>query len=166
MDFIDIDRICQYIDIQKRKGLHINFLRRLKFYFKTQYLGVRREYALKYQSIHRKTGELSWKTGLIDLVVFIEAKKLIAVEFDSGKKLKYKSLEKLLYSNSEVLIGIVRGSHKESYEKNRENNLGRLKEVIEEYKKNKTKDPVFQEFHYINLIHHKYEIFDLQLRPQ
>ena len=49
--------------------------------------------------------------GLIDLYVFFEEKE-IAIEFDKGNRLRLKSICKLLQSDADTRIGVVRGNQR------------------------------------------------------
>ena len=55
-----------------------------------------------------RTGDFRMKQGYIDLIAHGKDQK-IAIEFDSGTSLKYKSIEKLLQCDADVLLGIVKG---------------------------------------------------------
>lgn len=59
----------------------------------------------------KTNGEIVRRRGLIDLCVFFEEKK-IAIEFDKGNRLKLKSICKLLQSDADTRIGIVRGNQR------------------------------------------------------
>ncbi len=70
------------------------------------------EYEIEYHHIYRttkKAGEVRLiKNGRIDL--YAEKNNIgIAIEFDSGATIKWKSLEKLLQSNAQYCFGIVSG---------------------------------------------------------
>jgi len=58
--------------------------------------------------MHRtfKTGRVQRHWGYIDLLAD-DGNHKIAIEYDGRRSLKYKSIEKLLQSNADTLIGIV-----------------------------------------------------------
>jgi hypothetical protein len=62
----------------------------------------------------------------VDLIVIKNGRK-IAIEFDSGVHLKFKSIEKLFQADADVCIGIVRGK-----ENVLEENIERIEEITKE----------------------------------
>ena len=56
-------------------------------------------------------GEVVRRRGFMDLLAFFKGKK-IAIEFDKGNKLKFKSISKLLQVDTDTRIGIVKGNQK------------------------------------------------------
>jgi len=68
------------------------------------------EYELIFDNV-KENGEIVERRGLIDLFVFVNQKK-VAIEFDNGNNLKLKSISKLLQSEADVIIGIVRGNQR------------------------------------------------------
>jgi len=59
----------------------------------------------------KANGEIVRRRGLIDLYVFFGEKR-IAIEFDKGNRLKLKSICKLLQSDADIRIGVVRGNQR------------------------------------------------------
>ncbi len=71
---------------------------------------VIKEYGLFFDNV-KENGEIVERGGYVDLFVFVNQQK-IAVEFDGGNNLKLKSISKLLQSEADILIGIVRGNQR------------------------------------------------------
>ena len=68
------------------------------------------EYELIFDCV-KANGEIVERRGFIDFFVFFK-QKTIAIEFDNGNRLKLKSISKLLQSEADVRIGIVRGNQR------------------------------------------------------
>jgi len=68
------------------------------------------EYKIIFDCV-KANGAIVERRGLIDLFVFFKQKK-IAIEFDNGNRLKLKSISKLLQSDADIRIGIVRGNQR------------------------------------------------------
>ncbi|HOE93330.1 MAG TPA: hypothetical protein PLK11_04150 [Methanofastidiosum sp.] len=104
-----IERICfnQNLEIP-RNELHSELLNKISIFLKNKNYLVVPEYSLQYETIERKTKTGKIKNGKID-VLAINLPQIIAIEFDSGLNLKYKSIEKLIQSEANILIGIVKG---------------------------------------------------------
>ncbi len=60
-------------------------------------------------------------------LVGIKNEQKIAIEFDSGVHLKFKSIEKLFQTDADVCIGFVRGK-----ENSLEENIERIKKITKE----------------------------------
>jgi len=71
---------------------------------------VIKEYGLFFDNV-KGNGEIVESGGYIDLFVFVNQQK-IAIEFDGGNNLKLKSISKLLQSEADILVGIVRGNQR------------------------------------------------------
>ena len=68
---------------------------------------VQRESPLFHDHLTLSTGNVQGKQDYVDLLG-IGWNCTIAIEFDSCKSLRYNSIEKLLQSDADVLIGIVK----------------------------------------------------------
>jgi len=68
------------------------------------------EYELVFDNV-KENGDIVQRRDFIDFLVFLNQKK-IAIEFDNGNNLKLKSISKLLQSEADVIIGIVRGNQR------------------------------------------------------
>jgi len=89
------------------------------------------EYPLNLVSgITVRTGKRITYGGLIDLMAFRNSQS-IAIEFDNGFRLKFKSIEKLLCSDAKILIGIVKGNRNspELLDENKLRIVSRMKEL-------------------------------------
>lgn len=60
------------------------------------------------ESRMRKSGDRISREGNLDLVAFKNGRK-IAIEFDTGVHLEFKSIEKLFQGDADICIGIVKG---------------------------------------------------------
>jgi hypothetical protein len=117
-----IKEVCFGIDAQERKEIHGHVLDRLKRLFVKNGYRVHLEYPICFDSIVRKSGDMISKNGYLDLVA-VKEKWKIAIEFDTGVHLKFKSIEKLFQVDADICIGIIRG---------RSNTLGANIERIEQ----------------------------------
>lgn len=68
------------------------------------------EYEIIFDNV-RANGDIFEQRGFLDLLVFYEQMK-IAMEFDNGNLLKLKSTSKLLQSETDMIIGIIRGNQR------------------------------------------------------
>ncbi len=68
------------------------------------------EYEINYRNV-KANGDIVEQRGFIDFFV-IHKQIRIAIEFDNGNLLRLKSISKLLQSNSNYIIGIVRGNQR------------------------------------------------------
>ena len=111
-----VKRVCFSVNVENREGLHRDVLDRLKALFVDGGYKVHLEYPIHFESRIRKSGDKVSRDGKLDLVAFKNGRK-IAIEFDTGVHLKFKSIEKLFQVDADVCIGIIKG---------RLNNLGSL----------------------------------------
>ncbi|MGD2093924.1 MAG: hypothetical protein PVH77_02845 [Phycisphaerales bacterium] len=72
---------------------------------------VHLEYPINFRSRIRKSGDWVSRNGNLDLVAIKKGRK-VAIEFDTGVRLKFKSIEKLFQVDADLCIGIVRGGSK------------------------------------------------------
>lgn len=93
---------------------HAEFITKLAYLLRKNNYRVEEEHDLLYNHLTLRTGRVRREHGIIDL--FAErahdfygerGNHTIAIEYDSHRSLKYKSIEKLLQSNADTLIGIV-----------------------------------------------------------
>ena len=87
---------------------HELYLNDLETWLRGRGYETAREKSIMYGHRDRKGDAICSKRGLIDLY----AKNMdhdVAVEFDNGKRLKFKSMEKLNNSNADILVGVVAG---------------------------------------------------------
>ena len=122
----EIEKICFNQDFSlERKIIHKQTLDKIKIYLENNRFKTILECRLCFKSFSQYHKIMEDRVGYIDLVAQNEIEK-IAIELDSGMHLKYKSIEKLLQSGYDILIGIIRGDI-------RDNNL--MSENIERIKK-------------------------------
>ena len=119
--------VCFNFDInQNRKELHKGLIQEISKRLFNKDFEITLEYPLIFNSLIIRDQRKMIKQGYIDL--FAKNKSnTIAIEFDSGQHLKYKSIEKLLQCNSNKVIGIVRG--KEGIDCERDN-INRIKDEL------------------------------------
>jgi len=103
-----VKRVCFSVNVENREGLHRDVLDRLKTLFVTGGYKVRLEYPIHFESRIRKSGDKVSRDGNLDLVAFKNGRK-IAIEFDTGVHLKFKSIEKLFQVDADMCIGIIKG---------------------------------------------------------
>jgi hypothetical protein len=85
---------------------HREFITNLEHLLRTRNYRVEKEYRLLYNHRTLKTGKVQRVHGDVDL--FAEGwNHKIAIEYDGLISLRYKTIEKLLQSNADILIGIV-----------------------------------------------------------
>ena len=136
----DIQKIVFECDVYslKRSEIHKKIQNYLMGYLFEKGFKVTPEYRIRFRTlgrVKRLQGQVKEsKIGYID--VFAQKNNLkIAVEFDTGASLKYKSLEKLLQSGANVCIAIAYGPKKDSIGGDRYclvKNLSRLNQVCDE----------------------------------
>lgn len=102
---------------------HSQFITNLGYLLQTHNYRVQHEYPISYMHRTLKTGIVQRRWGHIDLFADSWDHK-IAIEYDDHRILKYKSIEKLLHSNADTLIGIVGNGLLD-------NNIERILEVME-----------------------------------
>ena len=59
----------------------------------------------------KANGDIVVRRGLIDVFAVLEQDK-VAIEFDNGNNIKLKSVSKLLQSDANIRIGVVRGNQR------------------------------------------------------
>ena len=116
-----VKRVCFSVNVANREGLHRDVLDRLKALFANGGYKVHLEYPIHFESRIRKSGDKVSRDGNLDLVAFKNGRK-IAIEFDTGVHLKFKSIEKLFQVDADMCIGIIKG---------RLNNLGSINANID-----------------------------------
>jgi hypothetical protein len=100
--------VCFSVNVENREGLHSEVLDRLKALFVDGGYKVHLEYPIHFESRIRKGGDKISRDGNLDLVAFKNGRK-IAIEFDTGIHLKFKSIEKLFQVDADMCIGIIKG---------------------------------------------------------
>jgi len=119
--------VCFRIDVENRKELHRGVICKLKRVFVEGGYRVRLEYPICFESRIRKSGDKVLREGNVDLVAVKNGRK-IAIEFDSGVHLKFKSIEKLFQVDADVCIGVVRGKSNAL-----EGNIKRIEQLKQEF---------------------------------
>ena len=109
----EVKRVCFSINIENREGLHRNVLDGLKALFAKGGYKVYLEYPIHFKSRIRKSGDWISRDGNLDLVAVKNGRK-IAIEFDTGVHLKFKSIEKLFQVDADLCIGIIKGKSNKS----------------------------------------------------
>jgi hypothetical protein len=120
-----VKRLCFSVNVENREGLHRDVLDRLKGLFANGGYKVHLEYPIHFESRIRKSGNRVFREGNLDLVAFKNGRK-IAIEFDTGIHLKFKSIEKLFQVDADMCIGIIKG---------RLNSLGSLNANVDRIEK-------------------------------
>ena len=69
---------------------------------------MRLDYPLFFFSCKSKSDDRAFRNGNIDLVA-VKNRRKIALEFDNGVHLKFKSIEKLFQIDADLCIAIIRG---------------------------------------------------------
>lgn len=104
----EIKKSCFNQDIQSRKNLHALLIDNLISLFRRNNYRVEIESSILRNHLRLRNGVVQGGKGYVDLLAIGQNQK-IAIEFDSGATLRYNSIEKLLQSDADILIGIVRG---------------------------------------------------------
>ena len=99
--------------MENREGLHRNVLDGLRALFAKGGYKVHLEYPIHFKSRIRKSGDWISRVGNLDLVAVKNGRK-IAIEFDTGVRLKFKSIEKLFQVDADLRIGIIKGKSNRS----------------------------------------------------
>ncbi len=131
-----VKRLCFRVNFEDREGLHRDVIERLKALFANGGYKVHLEYPIHFESRIRKSGDRISRDGNLDLFAFKNGRK-IAIEFDTGVHLKFKSIEKLFQVNADICIGIIRGRFNSLGSLN--SNVDRIEQVKRElgaFKKN------------------------------
>ena len=100
--------VCFSVNVEDRQGLHRDVIDKLKRMFVKDGYRVHLEYPICFESRIRKTGDKIQREGNVDLVGFRKGRK-VAIEFDNGVHLKFKSIEKLFQVDADVCIGVITG---------------------------------------------------------
>ncbi len=103
-----VKNVCFSANIENREGLHRNVLDELKELFAKGGYKVYLEYPIHFKSRIRKSGDWISRDGNLDLVAVKNGRR-VAIEFDTGVRLKFKSIEKLFQVDADLRIGIIRG---------------------------------------------------------
>ena len=111
------------VDAESRKELHRAVVERLKDLFVEDGYMVYLEYPIRFESRIRRSLDKVRREGKLDLAAVKNGLK-IAIEFDTGVHVKFKSVEKLLEVDAEMCIAIVKGGANAL-----ESNVNRIKEV-------------------------------------
>ena len=104
----EIKNLCFSQNIQTRANLHSALINSLADLLRRNDFKVEFESPIFHEHLTLKTRVVEGTQGYIDLLAFGK-NQTIALEFDSGMSLKYKSIEKLLQCDADILFGIVRG---------------------------------------------------------
>jgi len=123
----DLAQLC-FSERKSKDNLHSDLLLKLQLFLNKKGYNVIREYPIKFNTMRRRDHKKYVRPGYIDIYaermnksfIFFTSKNetksspssKIAIEFDSGNLLKYKSIEKLLQSGARTCLGIVRGDGK------------------------------------------------------
>lgn len=104
----EIKRVCFSQDIEQRRSiLHERLIDDLFRLLRSHNYYLMRECGIAHTHVSRM-GVVSTRQGRIDLLSIRQDHK-IAIEFESGTRVKYASVEKLLQSDADVRIAIARG---------------------------------------------------------
>jgi hypothetical protein len=137
-----VKRVCFSVNVEDREGLHRDMIDRLKTLFVNGGYKVHLEYPIHFESRIRKSGDRIFREGNLDLVAFKNGRK-IAIEFDTGVQLKFKSIEKLFQVDADICIGIIKG---------RLNSVGGLNSTIDRIEQVKGELGIFKKnFHLLIL---------------
>ena len=137
-----VKRVCFSVNVENREGLHRDMIDRLKALFVNGGYKVFLEYPIQFESRIRKSGDRISREGNLDLVAFKNGRK-IAIEFDTGVRLKFKSIEKLFQVDADICVGIIKG---------RLNSVGSLNSNIDRIEQVKRELGIFKKnFHLIIL---------------
>ena len=126
----EVKRVCFSVDIENREGLHRNVLDGLKALFAKGGYKVYLEYPIHFKSRIRKSGDWISRDGNLDLVAVKNGRE-IAIEFDTGVRLKFKSIEKLFQVDADLCIGIIKGKSNRSG--SLDVNIERFEQLTEEF---------------------------------
>ena len=126
----EVKRVCFSANIENREGLHRNVLDGLKALFAKGGYKVNLEYPIHFKSRIRKSGDWISRDGNLDLVAIKKGRK-IAIEFDTGVRLKFKSIEKLFQVDADLCIGIIKGKSNRSG--SLDVNIERFEQLTEEF---------------------------------
>jgi hypothetical protein len=137
--------VCFRFNVENREGLHCDVLDRLKALFANGGYKVHLEYPIQFESRIRKSGDKVSRDGNLDLVAFKNGRK-IAIEFDTGVHLKFKSIEKLFQVDADMCIGIIKG---------RLNTLGRLNANVERIEQVKGELGIFKKNFWLIILSEK-----------
>jgi len=119
--------LCFSVHVEDRQGLHRTVIDKLKRMLIEGGYRVHLEYPICFESRIRKSGDKIRREGNVDLVGIKNGRK-IAVEFDSGVHLKFKSIEKLYQVDADMCIGVIRGKANVL-----EENIERIKGVTKDF---------------------------------
>lgn len=103
-----VQAACFGVNTENRKKIHGDVLDRLRRLFVKEGYRVCLEYPLCFDSMIRKSGDRVFRDGNIDLVA-VKNNRKIALEFDNGVHLKFKSIEKLFQVDADLCIAIISG---------------------------------------------------------
>lgn len=130
MTVIDqVKQVCFSANIESREGLHRDVLDGLKALFAKGGYKVHLEYPIHFKSRIRKSGDRISRDGNLDLVAVKNSRK-IAIEFDTGVHLKFKSIEKLFQVDADLCIAIIKGKSNKSG--SLDANIERFEQLTEE----------------------------------
>ncbi|GEM_PF-1722945 len=89
-------------------GYHELYLSELEAWLRAKGYETVREKTVLYEHRDRRSEATCSKRGLIDLYAKIKDHD-VAVEFDNGKRLKFKSIEKMNNCGADILVGVITG---------------------------------------------------------
>lgn len=102
----DLKELCFSIPLCSQTDLHSSLLDGLMDLFASRGYIVEREWYVNHTHYYKTWMMPLKKNGFIDLYAFNGHWK-VAIEFDTGNTLKRRSIEKLLESGADVVIGIA-----------------------------------------------------------
>ena len=121
----ELTRLC-FSEKYSEEGLHLNLILKLQKFLDSIGYNTTREYSINFRTVRRRDLKKYSRQGYIDLyaeqilesnLFYMFQKDMqsalppkIAIEFDTGIRLKYKSLEKLIQSEAGTCFGIVKGN--------------------------------------------------------
>ena len=122
-----VKSVCFSVNAEDRQGLHRSVIDKLKSVLVEEGYRIHLEYPICFESRIRKSGDKVRRQGNVDLVGIKNGRK-IAIEFDSGVHLKFKSIEKLFQVDADVCFGVVKGKANSL-----EGNIERVEEITKEF---------------------------------
>ena len=96
-------------------GNHDKFTSMMADYLRQKGWQVIREYEVKtHPYVKVMTGEIGERGGLVDVCGHLKGKKIV-LEYDRCSHIRFKSVEKLFFSDADMAIGVVRGKQNQKY---------------------------------------------------
>lgn len=108
----EVKQLCFNLNMPAYIDSHHYLIYELRELFRRNGYNVERESpAPAHQYIANRRGAIKQKAGQIDLLAWKHDQK-ITIEYDSGCRLKYNSIGKLLSIDSDISIGIIKADSK------------------------------------------------------